>query len=35
MAPKAPWSSDRAPEFHSTPMMILKKYRYPADKEIA
>jgi hypothetical protein len=35
MAPRAPWSSDRAPEFHSTPVMILKKYKYHADKETA
>jgi hypothetical protein len=33
MAPQAPWSSDRAPEFHSTPMMILKKKKLHADKE--
>ena len=35
MAPKAPWSSDRAPEFHSTPMLMLKKYKYHAGKETA
>ncbi len=35
MAPRAPWSSDRAPEFHSTPVMILKKHKYYADKETA
>jgi hypothetical protein len=35
MAPQAPWSSDRAPEFHSTPMMILKKNKLHADKEAA
>jgi hypothetical protein len=35
MAPQAPWSSDRAPQFHSTPMMILKKYKLHTDKEIA
>jgi hypothetical protein len=35
MAPRAPWSSDRAPEFHSTPVMILKKYKTHASKETA
>jgi hypothetical protein len=35
MAPRAPWSSDRAPEFHSTPVMIRKKKKYYANKEIA
>jgi hypothetical protein len=35
MAPWTPWSSDRAPEFHSTPMMFLKKHKYYADKEAA
>jgi hypothetical protein len=25
MAPEAPWSSDRAPKFNMTPLMILKK----------
>jgi hypothetical protein len=27
MAPYASWSSDRAPEFHMTPLMILKKHK--------
>lgn len=27
MAPQAPWSSDRAPEFHVTPLMIRKKHK--------
>jgi hypothetical protein len=35
MAPRAPWSSDRAPEFHSTPVMILKKHKYSSNKETA
>jgi hypothetical protein len=35
MAPPAPWSSDRAPEFHSTPMMFLKKHSPHGDKEAA
>jgi hypothetical protein len=35
MAPQAPWSSDRAPEFHSTPMMLLKKQKLRAEKEIS
>ena len=27
MAPEAPWSSDRAPEFHLPPLMLLKKHK--------
>lgn len=27
MAPQASWSSDRAPEFHMTPLMISKKHK--------
>lgn len=26
MAPEAPWSSDRAPQFHMTPLLIWKKH---------
>jgi hypothetical protein len=35
MAPRAPWSSDRAPAFHSTPVMILKKHKAYAGKGTA
>lgn len=35
MAPPAAWSSDRAPEFHSTPMMIFKKKKTPLHRETA
>lgn len=33
MAPQAPWSSDRAPEFHMTPLMILKKHKAQMQRE--
>lgn len=35
MAPQATWSSDRAPEYHPTPMLISKKHKLHADKESA
>lgn len=35
MAPEAAWSSDRAPEFHATPMWMLKKHKLHMDKELA
>ncbi len=37
MAPRAPWSSDRAPKFHMTPLMILKrkKQKLYAEHETA
>jgi hypothetical protein len=28
MAPRAPWSSDRAPKFKLPPMMIFKKHKH-------
>ena len=33
MAPKAPWSSDRAPQFHMTPLMILKNKKLHPEGE--
>lgn len=33
MAPSAAWSSDRAPEFHMTPLMILKKHKALVESE--
>ena len=33
MAPSAAWSSDRAPEFHMTPLMILKKHTALVESE--
>lgn len=33
MAPSASWSSDRAPEFHMTPLMILKKHTALVESE--
>jgi hypothetical protein len=33
MAPTAVWSSDRAPEFHMTPLMILKKHKALVESE--
>jgi hypothetical protein len=33
MAPRAPWSSDRAPKFKLTPLMLLKKHNVVFDKE--
>jgi hypothetical protein len=33
MAPQASWSSDRAPEFHMTPLMILKKHKEHMQRE--
>ena len=35
MAPEAAWSSDRAPEFHATPVWMLKKHKQHMDKELA
>lgn len=35
MAPKAAWSSDRAPEFHPTPILIQKKHKLHRDEEMA
>lgn len=36
MAPRAAWSSDRAPEFHMTPLMILKKkHHFEMESETA
>lgn len=32
MAPRAPWSSDRAPKFHLPPIMILKKHKLLASE---
>ncbi|HEX2995145.1 MAG TPA: hypothetical protein VHP14_09975 [Anaerolineales bacterium] len=34
MAPHAPWSSDRAPEFNLPPMMISKKHKLLTEKSI-
>jgi hypothetical protein len=33
MAPPAPWSSDRAPQFKLPPLMLLKKHKLVFDKE--
>lgn len=33
MAPQAPWSSDRAPQFHLTPLMLLKKHKLALREE--
>ena len=33
MAPQAPWSSDRAPQFKLPPLMLLKKQKLVLDKE--
>jgi hypothetical protein len=33
MAPTAAWSSDRAPEFHMTPLMLLKKHKAVLEGE--
>lgn len=33
MAPQAPWSSDRAPQFHLPPLMILKKDKVRMQRE--
>ena len=33
MAPQAPWSSDRAPQFKLPPLMLLKKHKLVFDKE--
>jgi hypothetical protein len=35
MAPQAPWSSDRAPQFHLTPLMLLKKHKLALREEKA
>lgn len=35
MAPQAPWSSDRAPEFHLPPLILLKKHKLIAKSEQA
>jgi hypothetical protein len=35
MAPRAPWSSDRAPEFHMTPLMIWKKHKMQLESKAA
>lgn len=35
MAPTAPWSGDRAPEFHMTPLMISKKKKFHVESEAA
>ena len=35
MAPEASWSSDRAPEFHMTPLMIWRKHKMYLDSETA
>lgn len=34
MAPQASWSSDRAPEFHMTPLMIWKKHKVLTEGEV-
>ena len=33
MAPKASWSSDRAPQFKLPPLMLLKKHKLAFNKE--
>jgi len=33
MAPQAPWSSDRAPQFKLPPLMLLKKHKLAFNKE--
>ena len=33
MAPQAPWSGDRAPEFHMTPLMIFRKNKLQLESE--
>ena len=33
MAPQAPWSSDRAPQFHLPPLMLLKKHKLALHQE--
>jgi hypothetical protein len=33
MAPQAPWSSDRAPQFHLPPLMLLKKHKLALREE--
>jgi hypothetical protein len=33
MAPTAPWSGDRAPQFNMTPLMILKKKKFRMESE--
>jgi hypothetical protein len=33
MAPQAPWSSDRAPEFNLPPLMLLKKHKLALHRE--
>ena len=33
MAPEAPWSSDRAPQFNLPPIMLLKKHKLLLNKE--
>ena len=35
MAPQASWSSDRAPQFHMTPLMIFKKKKFRMESEAA